>query len=433
MSADFAFASITDGTIDSTYRYAWSENVGWIDFGTTEGDVHVTDSALTGYAWAENIGWISLNCSNDSSCGTVDYKVSNTSEGTLSGNAWTENNGWIDFNPTGGGVTIDSNGDFAGYAWGENIGWIVFNCATTSSCGAVDYKVKTDWRPQSARPSTTTTTPSPGGLIPPPTPPLSTVENPEGGFKVVINPLKLRSGKLINSKYTRKREVSLTLFVGKDTKKMAISDNSKLKGGTGRIAFQSPYTYDLCQGQTTCPEGSYTIYVRFYTKYNGPSETFSTSIILKEKGLREIPETEIPTIKFEKPIKEMTAEELQDKINEILRVIDQLNSLITQYQEVSEIPADHKFIKDLKYGQSSIDVKHLQIFLNSASDTQLAESGPGSPNQETDYFGSLTKAAVIKFQEKHAQDILAPWELEQGTGLVGKTTKAKINQLLERE
>ena len=38
------FASSTDGTIDSTYKYAWSENVGWINFGTTEGNVHITDS-----------------------------------------------------------------------------------------------------------------------------------------------------------------------------------------------------------------------------------------------------------------------------------------------------------------------------------------------------------------------------------------------------
>ena len=87
------FASSTDGTIDSTYRYAWTENTGWLNFGTTEGNVHITDSALTGYIWAENIGWISLNCSNDNSCSTVDYKVSNDGEGTLSGYAWGENIG----------------------------------------------------------------------------------------------------------------------------------------------------------------------------------------------------------------------------------------------------------------------------------------------------------------------------------------------------
>lgn len=146
-------ASITNGTIDGTSRYAWSENLGWIDFGTTEGAVSITDSALSGWAWGENVGWISLNCSNTSSCGTVDYKVSNNGEGTLTGYAYGENIGWVQFNPSGGGVTINSSGDFAGYAWGENVGWIVFNCSTTSSCGSVNYKVSTDWRPQSARPA----------------------------------------------------------------------------------------------------------------------------------------------------------------------------------------------------------------------------------------------------------------------------------------
>ncbi len=87
------FASTTDGTIDSTDKYAWAENIGWLNFGTTEGDVHITDSALTGYGWGENVGWIFLNCSNDnpSSCGTVDYKISNDGEGNLSGYAWSEN------------------------------------------------------------------------------------------------------------------------------------------------------------------------------------------------------------------------------------------------------------------------------------------------------------------------------------------------------
>ncbi len=148
-----ALASTTDGTIDASNRYAWSENAGWIDFGTTEGNVHITDSALTGYAWGENVGWISLNCSNDSSCGTVDYKVTNNNEGALGGHAWSENLGWIQFAPTNGGVTIDSSGVFSGYAWGENIGWIVFNCSNQSSCATADFKVSTDYRPTSARTS----------------------------------------------------------------------------------------------------------------------------------------------------------------------------------------------------------------------------------------------------------------------------------------
>ena len=146
-----ARASSSDGTIDATNRYAWTENVGWIDLGSSDGNVHVTDDGLTGYAWSELAGWISLDCSNTGSCGTVDFGVDNDAEGTLTGYAWSENAGWIDFDPAGGGVSIDSDGDFAGYAWGENIGWIVFNCATTSTCGTVDYKVSTDWRPLSVR------------------------------------------------------------------------------------------------------------------------------------------------------------------------------------------------------------------------------------------------------------------------------------------
>lgn len=124
---------------DSTSGYAWSENSGWIDFS----QVTVSSSVLSGYAYSPNIGWISLNCANTSSCGTVDYKVSNAS-GTLSGYAWSENTGYVDFSQ----ATINtSTGIFSGYAYSPNIGWISLNCANTSSCGTVDYKVTTAWRP----------------------------------------------------------------------------------------------------------------------------------------------------------------------------------------------------------------------------------------------------------------------------------------------
>ena len=151
--ATAAYASSTNGTINSTNRYAWTENAGWLDFGASLGAAAVTDSALSGYAFSETLGWISLNCANDSSCATVDYKVSNNGNGTLSGYAWGENAGWVKFDPAGGGVSINSSGEFSGYAYGENICWIVFNCSTTSSCATVDYKVSTDWRPRSARPA----------------------------------------------------------------------------------------------------------------------------------------------------------------------------------------------------------------------------------------------------------------------------------------
>jgi len=124
---EISFASTTNGTIDTTSKYAWGENTGWVDFGSTAGNVQITDSALSGSAYGENIGWILLDA------------VTNTSSGALSGYGWGENVGWVDFS----GVTIGTDGVFSGSAYGENIGWITF--------GTGNNKVLTDWRPSSAR------------------------------------------------------------------------------------------------------------------------------------------------------------------------------------------------------------------------------------------------------------------------------------------
>lgn len=297
-----ALASATDGTIDSADKYAWSENLGWLNFGTSQGDIHVTDSSLTGYIWGENTGWISLNCSNGASCATVDYKVANDGDGNLSGYAWSENTGWINFNPAFGGVTINSSGDFLGYAWGENIGWIVFNCATTNSCATVNYKIKTDWRPQSARPCTswtysewgtcsagqqtrTVTSSSPSGCsggspvltqtctvtpIPGsggggsyPTESLQLPRAPEGGFKILINE---------DAVETNSRNVVLTIGAGSNTSKMAISNFSDFRNASLE-SYQPTKTWTLTEG-----EGEKIVYIRFYTLYDQPSVVFSDSI-----------------------------------------------------------------------------------------------------------------------------------------------------------
>ncbi len=62
-------------------RYAWGENVGWINAkAPASGNPGVTVSGLklTGYMWGENIGWINMNCTNNATCGsTGNYGVKN--------------------------------------------------------------------------------------------------------------------------------------------------------------------------------------------------------------------------------------------------------------------------------------------------------------------------------------------------------------------
>ena len=127
----FGVVQAATGNIDSTDKWAWGTNAGWINFRPEHGGVTVYSDHLEGYAWAENIGWIRLG--SDGGGGSpyyanttaANYGVNNDGSGNLSGYAWSTNVGWIKFDPTHGGVTIDTaSGHFEGYAWSENVGWI---------------------------------------------------------------------------------------------------------------------------------------------------------------------------------------------------------------------------------------------------------------------------------------------------------------------
>ncbi|KKU15479.1 hypothetical protein A3A20_02200 [Candidatus Wolfebacteria bacterium RIFCSPLOWO2_01_FULL_45_19] len=140
--------------IDSTFKYAWSDYVGWLDFRASGGDVIVASSTVTGKAWNSNIGWIYLDCTTLGSC-AVSFGVTNDGNGTLANYAWNDEVGWLSFNcsdesctPVDYKVTINTtNGDFSGWAWNDNIGWVSFNCVNTDTCGTASYKVNTTWRP----------------------------------------------------------------------------------------------------------------------------------------------------------------------------------------------------------------------------------------------------------------------------------------------
>ncbi len=78
------------------------------------------------------------------------------------------------------------------------------------------------------------------------------------------------------------------------------------------------------------------------------------------------------------------------------------------------------FTHDLQQGMTDGDVQSLQRILNKNPQTQVAVSGPGSPGQETTYFGGLTFTAVKKYQTLNH---INP------TGYVGPLTRATLNNV----
>jgi hypothetical protein len=224
----------------------------------------------------------------------------------------------------------------------------------------------------------------------------SSPEPPVGGFSVSINP-SASSGpeKIINSS-----AVTLNLRGGSDTVKMVISNSPDFKDA-GQENYVATKAWNLCwknailQTFLDCPAGTYTVYAKYYTSWGTVSNVVSDTIMVS--GI----------IIASDPI--------------VLKKLDQVGQGLSLIQP---------FTKDLKLGQALADVKQLQIFLNQYFDTQIAKSGAGSPGKETTFFGSLTRLAVIKFQEKYASEILTPLGLKKGTGVCAEYTREKINKLL---
>lgn len=117
-----------------------------------------------------------------------------------------------------------------------------------------------------------------------------------------------------------------------------------------------------------------------------------------------------------------TATELQAQINALMTQIQALQTQLTQVQGTT-VQWCHDFNVNLKYGDSGEEVYSLQ--------TALIKEGfsVGNDEQSKKYFGEMTASAVSGFQQKYADEILTPLGLKYGTGYVGKSTRAKLNQL----
>ena len=88
---------------------------------------------------------------------------------------------------------------------------------------------------------------------------------------------------------------------------------------------------------------------------------------------------------------------------------------------VAKKQEETSFNRNLGLGMSGDDVKALQEIL-------INEGVWESEVDATGYFGSITKSAVIKYQEKYAAEILEPLGLTNGTGFVGSSTRAHLNK-----
>lgn len=160
------------GPLDNIFGWAWSENIGWVNFNSSDPGagganygVNINESTgiISGYAWSENIGWISFNSSDTAGCGGCSGSDCQAKMDTNCPSGRCDISGWARVisakdNPAGAGgwdgcVSLSGAGygvyvdpvtkDFHGWAWSDMIlGWLSFNSAD-SDAGGGPYKVYT--------------------------------------------------------------------------------------------------------------------------------------------------------------------------------------------------------------------------------------------------------------------------------------------------
>ncbi len=126
--------------------------------------------------------------------------------------------------------------------------------------------------------------------------------------------------------------------------------------------------------------------------------------------------------------KSQTESELRNqllaKIGELQEQVRQLQAKLTSLQQKKGTCTF--FENNLYFGmRNNFEVRCLQEFLK-AQGPEIYPEGLITGN-----FLTLTRQAVIRLQEKYASEILAPLQLQKGTGYVGSATRAKINQLFK--
>jgi hypothetical protein len=118
-------------TIDSANKYAYSGNLGWLNWAgdSTNGTV-IGEYVCSGYVYSANIGWINLGSGSPTNgiyyqnLSANDFGVNRDELGNLRGFAYSGNIGWINFENTGAPAVNLLTGQVSGYVWSANCGWI---------------------------------------------------------------------------------------------------------------------------------------------------------------------------------------------------------------------------------------------------------------------------------------------------------------------
>jgi hypothetical protein len=118
-------------TMDTTNRYAYAANLGWLDgVADTNNGAVIGEYVCSGYLYSANVGWINLgsgvpaNQIQYQNNSASDFGVNQDGLGNLRGYAFGANIGWINFENNGAPRVNLLNGQLSGYAYSANCGWI---------------------------------------------------------------------------------------------------------------------------------------------------------------------------------------------------------------------------------------------------------------------------------------------------------------------
>jgi len=215
---------------------------------------------------------------------------------------------------------------------------------------------------------------------------------------------------------------------GKGTLKIDFIGNEKINFKVPYLIQDSSGNYSLSSLKLDVSQRGTVYITNFGTQYNSfimiPSAQNKTSGFNGAESYHQFIWS--ASIISENPEKE------EELIQGLLAQIEYLKSAIARVQAqinailgVKEGMSCQTINNNLYYGMENNDeVRCLQEFLKNQG-TDIYPEGKITGN-----FLSLTQAAVIRFQEKYATDILIPLGLEKGTGFVGQSTRTKLNSLL---